>query len=283
MVVGGVWGPVVAQEPAFDARALYNEGMVDAAIERAEADFERTGGDVAALVLARARLERFRRLQVPVDLAVARRMLDGIDASTLLPREAIDWEIGVATSLFFDDRPGPAAVIFERLLDEPLLVKGERERVLDWWATALDRIGREMTKAERSRTYERMLQRLDAELASDPSSPSAAYWAVVAARGVGDPERALDLAVASWVRSSLTGPARDKLRTDLDRLVLQGVIPDVAVERTGEGPEQVLTVRTMAALAAEWEELKTFWAGTAHPAPTPGGVTPGSNGSRPRH
>lgn len=256
---------VSAQVEGQNARQLYNAGMIDAAIAGAEAEYQESGSDRAALVLARAKLDRYRRLEMPDDLDGARRLLDAIDASALGPREAVDWEIGVATSLYFDGRPGPAAVIFERLLDEPLLLGVERDRVLDWWATAVDRIGRAMLSADRQRTYARMMSRLETELRADPASASAAYWSVVAARGMGDPERALDLAVASWTRASLTGAERIRLRIDLDRLVVQGVIPDVAVARTGEGPEDVLAVRTMARLTAEWEELKTFWAGQPGP------------------
>ena len=265
VAAGVLGGPAWSQEATSAARELYNAGKIDAAIEQADAAFEETRAADAALVLARARLDRYRRFEILADLTAARRLLDDIDASALSPREAVDWEIGVATSLFFDDRPGPASVVFEQLLNEPLLAGRERERVLDWWATALDRVGRVLTQSERSRTYGLMQRRLEEELDKGATSAPASYWSVVAAWGGGDPERAWDLAVASWVGAPLAGLDRDRLRTDLDRLVLQGLIPDMAVLRTGEPADQVITVRTMATLAAEWEELKTFWTGGGVP------------------
>ncbi len=265
VLVGVPAAPAWSQEATRGARELYNAGQIDAAIEQAEAALEETRTADAALVLARARLDRYRRFEILSDLTAARRLLDDIDASLLAPREVVDWEIGVATSLFFDDRPGLASVVFERLLNEPLLAGRERERVLDWWATALDRVGRVLTQADRSRTYGLMRSRLDDELDNGAKSAPASYWSVVAAWGAGDPERAWDLAVASWVGAPLAGTDRDRLRTDIDRLVLQGVIPDMAVLRTGEPADQVITVRTMATLAAEWEDLKAFWAGGAGP------------------
>lgn len=262
----GLWCIVLSAEvqgqgDPREARDLYNEGRIDAAIEGAEAALEETHTAAAALVLARARLERYRRFEILADLTAARRLLDKIDAERLAPRALVDWKVGVATSLFYNDRPGPASVIFERLIDEPLLSSDERDSVLDWWATALDRVGRVMTKADRARIYGIMGRRLDDEVDGSSSSSPASYWSVVAAWGSGDPERAWDLAVVAWVSAPLAGSDRSRLRIDLDRLVLQGVIPDVAVLRTGEPADQVYTVRTMATLAAEWEELKTFWTG----------------------
>ena len=49
---------------------------------------------------------------------------------------------------------------------------------------------------------------------------------VVALRGAGDPIGAWDAAIAGWVRARLAGDARASLRADLDKLVLQGIIPD---------------------------------------------------------
>jgi len=101
-----------AQEGHLGARALYNAGLVDRAIESAEADWEATASAEAALVLARAKLDR-------------------IDVTTLQPAQRFDWEVSVAAGLFLDGHAGPSAVMFERLLDHTLLEGDERDRVLN--------------------------------------------------------------------------------------------------------------------------------------------------------
>jgi hypothetical protein len=248
--------PIVsAQEGHLGARALYNAGLVDRAIELAEADWEATASAEAALVLARAKLDRFSRLESGADLSSARQLLDRIDVSTLLPAQRLDWEISVAAGLFLAGRAGPAVVMFERLLDHSLLGGAERDRVLNWWATAVDRVGRDQLPDRRSQTYGKMTRRLEKELERDPSSGPGAYWSVVAARGAGDPEQAWNLAVAAWVRAPVTGDPAG-LRDDLDRLVLQGVIPDLASIRTEDSGDQFQSVRLMAQLTADWEDLK---------------------------
>ena len=246
-----------AQEGSLGARELYNAGLFDEAVEAAQANWQATASDEAALVLARATLERFTRLESAVELAAARRLLDDIDAAALAPAQAVEWEVGVATGLFFAERAGPAAVMFERLLDHPLLEGAERDRVLNWWATAVDRVGREQQLDHRALTYGRMARRLEIELEQDVTSGAAAYWTVVAARGAGDLERAWNLAGAAWAGAPATVD-RAVLRADIDRLVVQGVIPDLATQRTGEPADHGVTVRLMASLAADWEELKRF-------------------------
>ena len=110
-----------AQEGPLGARELYNAGRVDEAIEQAEADWLATASAEAGLVLARAKLDRFSRLEGGSDLSDARQLLDRIDVTTLLPAQRLDWEVGVATGLFLAGRAGPSGVMFERLLDHPLL------------------------------------------------------------------------------------------------------------------------------------------------------------------
>ena len=69
---------------------------------------------------------------------------------------------------------------------------------------------------------------------------------MASARGAGEIERAWNLAVAGWVRA---GRGQKALRSDLDRLVLQGVIPDLAASRAGHTPNEDLTIWIMAGLA----------------------------------
>ena len=95
---------------------------------------------------------------------------------------------------------------------------------------------------------------MEAELREDPASPVANYWLAVAARGIGDVDRAWDAAVAAWVRSTLRPETAESLRVDLDRLVTQALIPERA--RTRPAREQT---DTLAVLRAEWDLVKQQW------------------------
>ena len=80
--------------------------------------------------------------------------------------------------------------------------------LLDWWATALDREAQKLPSDRRPPVYQRIGDRMDRELRDDPANGVANYWQVVAARGVGDLDRAWSAAIAGWVRSTLD-PAGD--------------------------------------------------------------------------
>ena len=97
--------------------------------------------------------------------------------------------------------------------------------MLDWWASALERHAQTST-GERDRIFERMYDRMDAELQRDPGSVAANYWFVASARALGELDRAWSASMAGWVRASMAGSRADALRTDIDRLVLTGIIPD---------------------------------------------------------
>ena len=77
---------------------------------------------------------------------------------------------------------------------------------------------------------------------------------MVGLRGAGELDRAWDAAVAGWVRARLAGERSAALRADLDRLVLQGIIPD-RVERMTQ--EQRAAAESQ--LKAEWELVKESW------------------------
>ena len=66
----------------------------------------------------------------------------------------------------------------------------------------------------------------------DAGSSAAGYWLAAAARGSGDAERALNEATAAWARAALATDGGIALRADLDRLVLQGILPDRAARLT---------------------------------------------------
>ena len=69
---------------------------------------------------------------------------------------------------------------------------------------------------------------MEKELAADSASAPAAYWLAAAARGTGNLDRALNAAMAGWVTAPLGRDHGAALRADLDRLMVQGIIPDRA-------------------------------------------------------
>jgi hypothetical protein len=76
----------------------------------------------------------------------------------------------------------------------------------------------------------------------------------VALRGSGDIERAWHVAVAGWVRSTLSPETTGELRADLDRLVMQALIPERSRLMSVRDP-----LEAVAALRAEWELVKEQW------------------------
>jgi hypothetical protein len=92
------------------------------------------------------------------------------------------------------------------------------------------------------------------ELARNPGSAAAAYWIVVGMRGAGDPGGAWNAAIAGWVRARLAGSRSAALRADLDKLVLEGIIPDrvrsVTAEQRGQAESDLRT---------EWAVVKERW------------------------
>jgi hypothetical protein len=150
---------------------------------------------------------------------------------------------------------GAAAELFDTALSRaPLLPERDRLLLLDWWATALDREAQTRAPERRARVFERIGERMETELREDPANAAANYWLAVAARGLGDVDRAWDAAVAGWVRSTLKPESAGTLRSDLDRLVTQALIPERARTRPArEQPE------SLAALRAEWDLVKEQW------------------------
>jgi len=88
------------------------------------------------------------------------------------------------------------------------------------------------------------------ELAGNPGSSTAAYWAAAAARGQGNLQAAWDAVQAGWVRASLASDHGAALRGDLDLLVQRVLIPERA-RILAQPPET---------LQAEWEKFKEKWA-----------------------
>ena len=245
-----------AADPLAEARRLYNSGQFDAAEQSALEALKAPGmAEGARLVLGRIHLERFRQNANPAELAAGREALRAVDARALEPRDRVELTIGLGEALFLDDRFGAAAELFHRALgSSPGLGPVAHERLLDWWATAVDRLAQGQPKDARQETYRRLLARMEEELARDPGVAPAAYWVAASARGLGDLDRALHAAAAAWVGALLARDRGAALRADVDRLVVQAIIPERAARL------QVRDSKAAAAgMVAEWEAFKSSW------------------------
>lgn len=239
------------------ARQLYNLQQYDAAIDAAsQARRAPNLADAADLVSARAYLERFRRSASGADLTAARDALARIQAAQLAPIERVELMVALAESLYLDDRAGAAAEEFEIALGhvDPRSA-GSRERILDWWASAMDRQAQLGPEPERRALYTRLVGKMEEEVRQNPGSAVASYWLVAGARGRGDLERAWDAAVAGWVRASLAGSDAASLRSELDRIVSQAILPERARQMSARGD----SVQAVAAMRREWDTLKMMW------------------------
>jgi len=228
------------------ARQSYNTGDYDAAIAAAQ----ESPSEAATIVLARAYLERYRLRADRQDLSAARNALLSLRPERLVPRDRLDHALGVAEAVYLDGAFGAAAELFEPLLSALAPLGPEaRERVVDWWASALDRDAKPRAEIERRAVYQRIRDRMNDELAANPASATASYWSAAAARGQGDLQGAWDAAAAGWVRSPLAAGRAALLREDLDQLVNRAIVPERA-RVLGQPPETLL---------ADWERFKERW------------------------
>jgi hypothetical protein len=211
--------------------------------------------DPAGVVLGRIQLERYRQTGNPDDLSAARDSLRVVDPRPLSHRERLELAIGQAEVLYMDDRFGASAELFESSLDRSAVLGApSHERVLDWWATALDRHAQLRPPHARAPIYERIGARMRAELALDEGSAPASYWLAAAARGAGDLERAWQASLAGWVRAAFAADRGAALRADIDRLVTQAIIPERAALL------QTVDVRqTTSGMLNEWSAFKAGW------------------------
>jgi hypothetical protein len=244
------------REMLSKARQLYNDGKYDEAIEAAQGAIVAPDlADRARVVLARATLERFRRSSDPADLAAARETLAQIKAASLDAADRLDLIIATGESLFLEDKAGAAAEQFELALGRIDPKQAERrEMILDWWASALDRQAQMVSAAEGRAIEMRIVARMEEELRRDEDSAPASYWLVAGARGTGDVERAWSAAIAGWVRAAQAGRRGVTLQTDLNRYVVQVVIPERARQLAASNPEP-----SAAAMRREWESLRQAW------------------------
>ena len=241
------------KDPLARARQLYNERSFDEAIAAAEeAGKAVERADSADLIAARAYLERFRESAAPDDLSKARDRLRRINAERLVPRERSELIVGLGEGLYFDGAAGAAAGVFESVLSGSVaLPPAARERVLDWWASALDKDARagRANEADRRAVYQKIRERMLTELSANPANATASYWLTAAAWSQGDHQAAWDAAQAGWVRAPLAIDHGAELRGDLDRLVQRGLIPERA-RALAQPP---------ATLQAEWDGFKERW------------------------
>jgi hypothetical protein len=239
------------KDPLERARLLYNQRQYEKAVTAAEeARRNPDRADSADLIAARAYLEQYRETAAAEDLANARDRLRRISPQRFVPTERMEFIVGLGEALYFDDAAGAAAALFDSVLASPDNLLGDaRERVLDWWASAVDRDARPRSEIERQGLYQKVRERMASELASNPASAAAAYWAAAAARGQGDLQAAWDAAQAAWVRAPLTADQGATLRGDLDNLVQRAIIPERAR----------LAAQSADTLRMEWERFKQRW------------------------
>jgi len=242
---------LAADDPLARARQLYNQRQFLEAVNAAEQARQLPAhADLADLVAARAYLERFRESAAGDDLANARDRLSRLDPAKFPPRERAEYIVGLGEALFFDDSYGAAAAVFDSVLLSAELMSNEaRERVLDWWATSVDREAKPRPDIDRQEIYQRIRTRMREEIATRPANGTAVYWLAASAQAQGDQQAAWDAAQAGWVRAPLTGDHGAALRADLDRLVVIAIVPDRA---------RVLG-QPVDGLRAQWEQFKDRW------------------------
>jgi len=254
-------GAAAAQSDLSRARQLYNQGRFDESITTAEAARAKPKAAASAgLVIARARLERFRKSGSQQDLSESRHELLSLDPKALSASEAVEWNIGLGEALVLEHQFGPASKIFSDVIvnDRSHLTPAERDKLIEWWANAVATQAETLPRSARIEQYAGLLSTLKMMTNEKLSSRAAVYWSVVAARGVGDVEAAWNGAVAGWIRAqSMDG--RNQLRADLEKFVTETLIPERAQARTGQ-PLDVRATRTeVFAITEEWRGVTERW------------------------
>ena len=251
LIAGSAADAADPPDPLTQARLLYNQRDFAAAL--AEAERARATAalvDRADLIAARALLERYRESGAAEDLTSARERLRRLNPLRLDPREHTEFIVGLGEVLYFDESYGAAGDIFESVLDSGAELPADApDRVLDWWASAVDRAAWRRPEDARSGAFQRIRDRMEKELAAKPGSSTASYWAAAAARAQGDLQAAWDATEAGWVRARLASDGGASLRVDLDRLMSVAIVPERA-RALGQPWES---------LQLEWESFKERW------------------------
>lgn len=240
-----------------EARRFYNQELYELAIKAAiDARASGEAADEASLIMARAHLERFRQTRDARNLAEAREALRALDATRLSATAQAEFTLALGQWLFLGDRFRAAAELFDSVSGRvDHLGPAARDRLLDWWATALDRQAQE-DPAHRAALYQRIVDRMETELRLQPGSTAAGYWLAAAARSMGDTERAWHAALASYLRARLAADRGVALRADLDRLVTTAIIPERARQMAGPTADPRPAIESM---TAEWDQVKALW------------------------
>jgi hypothetical protein len=267
VVVAFLWlglPPSVAAQSALErARILYNAGSLDAAIQAAASERSKPAtASSAALIIARARLERFSQTASPEDLDSARQELASLNPLDLSRHEMIEWQIGLGQTLYLENEIGPASEWFRALIPSARaqLPPPEADKLLEWWAATTSKLAESLAGNLREEQHREVLTMMEEELQRDPSSRAATYWIVVASRGVGDLNRAWNTAVAGWIRAK--GVARpQELRAELEQFVLYTIVPERAQLRTGQRLDNRETLAEINAMTEEWRKLTSRWDG----------------------
>jgi hypothetical protein len=253
----------VAATPAEASRAdlaralsLYNQRLYDQAIEAAAAARRSPDTqDAGAVVLARAHLERYRATADPADLSAAREALGAVRAAVLEPRVRLEYLLGLGQALFLEDEFGAAAHLFASGVAEARQVDPSlADALIDWWGSAIERQADLSDPGGRKALFLALAEAMRAEQSRTPESAPAAYWVAAALRGAGDAVGGWHAATAGWVRARLAGAGAADLRADLDKLVLQGIIPDRVRELS---PADRTAAESQ--LRADWELIKERW------------------------
>jgi len=238
------------------ARTFYNQRQFDAAIEAA-AIAQKIPSTADAVPLKRERTPGRPALLIGRTLAseAARERLRRLDPLRFSPTERAEFIVGLGEALFFDDDYGAAATLFESGI-EAAVREGPQtaESMLEWWGSAMERHADALEKEPRVAAFGRLRDRMAREQSKNPGSAAAAYWFVVGTRGAGEPIEAWEAAIAGWVRARLAGPYSAKLRADLDKLVLEGIIPDRV---RASAPDRRTQIESD--LKAEWAVVKERW------------------------
>lgn len=244
------------------ARTAFNQGQMDQAIAAAvEARKVPALQATSSVVLGRAYVERYLQKSDAADLMAAHDVFSALNPERLAGADRGDFTIGLGLTVFFEGRPGAAAELLEVALTgstPAATTVRAREKLFDWWATAVDRAAQLTPDAGRRRFYERIVERSEAELARDPYSAAAGYWLAAGARGASELDRAWHAAIAAWIRAKVdSARGNDKTtdaRADIDMLVTTAIIPERA---RALDPHAALAL--ISAMRAEWEQIKTSW------------------------
>ena len=259
-LVAGLIGSM-AQLPTPDAltraRQAYNVRKYDEAIGAArEAQRAAATASAARVVLGRALLDRGRASADGLaDFEAARRAFAEVQPDQLSARDRVDFLVGLGVSLF-EERCAEgcfsgAAEFFGQALDRASSVGADREAIFEWWASAIDHQAMAAEEVDRVALYRRLLTRAETERTANEHSASAAYWVAAGARGAGDFDRAMGAAVAGWIQARYLGARGEKLRTSLNELVRDVLLPERARALVPQDPRPMLDQ-----LVSQWDALK---------------------------